>query len=190
MSTNISVPAWPATKATAPSRMLWMADGFAEGAQVLCNAMAAEDYYPQYTNTRVILHLCRHATELFLKGAIAFKTKQFIKTHRLDILFEKYQQHYPSANYQIAFPFPKSVFVPREGLFPDILEEFVRTHDQRFRYPIDNTGEPFQDVEEFKILDYQSAIDQFRADLNIMVWFIESGRPPDQMPELFSQRKN
>jgi hypothetical protein len=160
---------WPATKETAASRMLWLADGYAEGAMVLCNAMAEDDYYPQYTNTRVILHLCRHATELFFKGAIAVKTNQIFKSHRLDKLYAQYLALYPLDKYQISLPFPRAVFNPNEGLFPELLDQYTRTHDQRFRYPLDNEGTPFFDAEPFDVLAYQTAIATFRHELNTMV---------------------
>lgn len=167
---------WPATKATAASRMLWLADAYAEGAMVLCNAMAADDYYPQYTNTRVILHLCRHATELFFKGAIAVKTQQFSKTHRLDRLYAQYLTLYPLEKFQISLPFPRAVFNPSEGLFPELLDEYTQTHDQRFRYPIDNQGVPFFDAEPFDVAAYQAAIAIFQQELNLMVYTIDRGR--------------
>ena len=110
MSSKLLIDAWPATRTTAFSRMLWMADGYAEGALVLCNAMASDDYYPQYTNTRVILHLCRHATELFFKGAIAVKSDKFPKIHRLDTLYAQYKLYYPLDQYQLKLPFPQRRF--------------------------------------------------------------------------------
>lgn len=64
--------------------LVWLSLAYAEAAKVLCDALVAEDYSRQFTSTRVILHLCRHAAELFLKGAIESKTgKRAPATHRL-----------------------------------------------------------------------------------------------------------
>lgn len=147
--------------------MLWLADAYAEGALVLCNAMAEDDYQRQYTNTRVILHLCRHATELFFKGAVLHKTRrQPPKTHRLDKLYAEYRRHYPDEKWQLDLPFPTEAFNPDKGLFPDLLDEYTKTHDQRFRYPTDADGKPFEDKECFDIKAYQDAIDRFRSSVN------------------------
>ena len=81
---------WNSGKASSTS-LVWLSLAYAEAAKVLCNALVAEDYSRQFTSTRVILHLCRHAAELFLKGAIESKTgKRAPATHRLDRLFEMY----------------------------------------------------------------------------------------------------
>ncbi len=167
---------WPATVETVASRILWLADAYAEGAMVLCNAMADDDYQRQYTNTRVILHLCRHATELFFKGAISFKTTLLpANTHRLDKLYAQYLVHYPLDKQQISLPFPVEILNPAHGLFPELLDEYTKTHDQRFRYPTDATGKPFDETEYFDVHAYQEAIDRFRSSLNHMVARIDFG---------------
>lgn len=167
---------WPATPSTVASRMLWLADAYAEGALVLCNAMAADDYQRQYTNTRVVLHLCRHATELFFKGAVLHKTNTRVpKTHRLDRLYAEYRRHYPHEKFELDLPFPKEVFNPDKGFFPELLEEYTRTHDQRFRYPVDANGEPFEDEELFDIAAYQAAIERFQTSVNHTVARIDFG---------------
>jgi hypothetical protein len=48
--------------------MLWMSNSYAEAASVLCDQLASDDFSRQYTSALVVLHLCRHATELYLKG--------------------------------------------------------------------------------------------------------------------------
>jgi hypothetical protein len=66
------IEAWVPGK-TVAIKMLWLSDAYAEGAVVLCEAVAANDFNRQFTNSRVVLHLCRHAAELFYKGAIGAK---------------------------------------------------------------------------------------------------------------------
>lgn len=167
---------WIATPSTEASRILWLADAYAEGALVLCNAMASDDYQRHYTNTRVILHLCRHATELFFKGAISFKTNgRAAKTHRLDLLYAEYRRHYPLSQFEMNLPFPKAVLNPDDGLFPGLLNEYTRMHDQRYRYPADAEGRPFQDEEHFDVAGYQTAIDRFRSNINHAVARIDFG---------------
>lgn len=167
---------WPATADTVASRMLWLANSYAEGAQFLCDAMVADDYARKYTNTRVILHLCRHATELYFKGAVSYKTNAPpLRTHRLDRLYSEYLIHYPTERGQLELPFPRAVFRPEEGLFPDLLVDYTKTHDQRFRYPADVDGKPFHEEEMFDVIAYQQSIDRFRMSLNHMVVRIDFG---------------
>lgn len=166
----------PAIPSTVASRMLWLADAYAEGALVLCNSLVEDDYQRQYTSTRVILHLCRHATELFLKGAVFHKTnKPPPNTHRLDKLYAEYRTHYPEEKFDVVLPFPKEILNPKQGLFPEFLDEYIKTHDQRFRYPTDAEGNPFDDKEWFDVAAYQEAIGLFRSNVNHTVARIEFG---------------
>jgi hypothetical protein len=150
--------------------MLWMAGAYAMAAEVLCDAMVEGNYDREYTSSRVVLHLCRHATELFLKGAISSKTNERPrKTHRLERLYAEYKLLYPREKYQLPLPFPNETIDYEHGLFPGSLEEYQRTHDQRFRYPIDTAGNPFLDHDSFDVVAYQKAIERFRSALNLMV---------------------
>jgi hypothetical protein len=164
------------SSAEIPSRMLWLADAYAEGALVLCNAIVNNEYQRQHTNTRVILNLCRHATELFFKGAIAHRTKKPpARTHRIDTLYAEYCRHYPGEKFALELPFPKEILNPEQGLFPETLEEYIQTHDQRFRYPVDSGGKVFLETLPFDVSAYAEAIDRFRSSLNYAVARIDFG---------------
>ena len=155
---------------TVAIKMLWLSDAYAEGALVLCNALATDDYARQFTNSRVILHLCRHAAELFLKGAIGAKTGSVpSNTHRLDRLYKRYSSLYPLEKHHIDLPFPSGAVESDDSLFPGSLEEYQRTHDQRFRYPTDNHGNAFTEKESFNVAAYQSKVEAFRSAINTMV---------------------
>jgi hypothetical protein len=155
--------------------LVWLSLAFAEAAGVLCNALVAEDYSSQFMSTRVILHLCRHAAELFLKGAIESKTgKRAPATHRLDRLFETYRQYLSGAEFEFALPFPKEILRSNDDLFPPTLAEHQRTHDQRFRYPADNAGTPFHETQSVDTDTMQVAVAQFSQTLTIMATRIDS----------------
>jgi hypothetical protein len=160
---------------TDSAKMLWLSDSFAEAASVLCEAMVEDTYERQYTNTRVILHLCIHALELYFKGAIAAKTRKHPpKTHRLDVLHSQYRDCYPSERHAVDAPFPDQVFEDALlGLFPGSLEDYQRSHDQRYRYPTDAIGQPFEEREPFDPLTHRDAIANFRSQINLMVFRID-----------------
>ncbi len=68
--------------------------------------MIKGDYTSEYPQTRVILHLCRQAVELFIKGAIyCNQTNQPTKGHELDKLIKKYKQKFPEPQFQFEVPF-------------------------------------------------------------------------------------
>jgi hypothetical protein len=156
---------------TFSSTSLWLADAYAEAAEVLCNAMAEDQFQREYTQSRVILQLCRHALELFLKGAIASKPgTKLQRTHRLDLLYAEYEALFPSEKHAIDPPFPPEVLHDAlTNLFPDSLEAYQKSHDQRFRYPSDVGGVPFSEHEPFDVVAQLEAIKKFRGQINWMV---------------------
>jgi hypothetical protein len=155
---------------TPASQMLWLSSSYAEAARVLCEAMETEDFTPQYTSTRVVLHLCRHATELYLKGAIGVKTGRLpTNSHRLDHLYAQYKALYPQADLHFDVPFSRQLLMSDDDLFPGTLESYQKTHDQRYRYPIDSKGMPFHESEPFDIPAYKKIVNDFWQSLNMLV---------------------
>mgnify|MGYP000247534945 CR=1 FL=1 len=55
---------------------------------MLSDALREDDFVQQYTSALVVMHLYRHAVELFLKGAIGKKHGVTPTGHRLDVLYE------------------------------------------------------------------------------------------------------
>ena len=123
-----------------------LAHGYLEGSKELCAAMIKGDYMPEYSNSRVILHLCRQAVELHLKGAIYSTTNVHPKLgHRLDKLFAKYRELLPETQFDFDIPFGfENTNVPKE-----VIENFHGTLDQRYRYPNDVKGISFSGLEGF-----------------------------------------
>jgi hypothetical protein len=159
---------------TSAHQMLWLADAYAEAAKVLSDSLVSDDFTRQYSSTRVIIHLCRHATELYLKGAIGAKTGRVApKTHRLDQLYKQYISLYPHNHHQFEVPFSRQILTGDDGLFPGTLEEYQKTHDQRFRYPVDNSGKSFLEFDKFDVIAYAESVAEFRQIINLLVARIE-----------------
>lgn len=126
-----------------------LARGYLEGSRVLCEAMLNDDYPPQYSHTRVILHLCRHAVELFLKGAISRATKrQPPQTHHLANLVTEYERVLPASEFRFDVPFGIESPGTRD-FFDDLVDSLHKTLDQRYRYPTDRNGKPFSEPAGF-----------------------------------------
>lgn len=145
-----------------------LAHSYLEGSRVLCEAMVSDNYSPQYSNSRVILHLCRHAIELFLKGAIS-KTRngQPPKTHNLVNLVKEYEQALPGENFRFEVPFGVETLGNLE-LLPELVAligEHHKTLDQRYRYPTDSAGKPFSGAEGFHARIYLSDLDRLSKSL-------------------------
>ncbi|WP_175695623.1 hypothetical protein [Burkholderia ambifaria] len=150
------------------SQMLWLGSAYASAAKVLVESMAEDKFDQNHANVRVILHLCRHALEIFLKGAIGLSTGNIPRnTHRLASLFDQYKILYPSGKYHFAFPFSEQVFLA-DDMFPETIESFHRTHDQRFRYPSDSKGNVFDGFEIFDLSSQVDAIADFWQRLHLI----------------------
>jgi len=55
----------------------------------------------------------------------------------------------------------------------NLMDEYLRTHDQRFRYPTDTKGKPFYESEDFDIGAYVESMGNFWQSINILVARIE-----------------
>lgn len=156
-------------------QMLWLALSYAEGAVVLSEALREDDFVQQYTSALVVMHLCRHAVELFLKGAIGKKHGVTPTGHRLDVLYEHYRSYYPAEKYALEVPpFLRPALEKDDGLFPGALSEFQKTHDQRYRYPTDLSGKALdRRGEDFDISLYIRTVSDLRQKLNTLLVQIE-----------------
>lgn len=126
-----------------------LARGYLDGSSVLCRALLDDAYAEQYSHTRVILYLCRHAVELFLKGAILKASgQQAKKSHNIVTLLDEYECLLPDQQFRFKTPFDLSTLPPIERTqYTAELHAFTgrynATHDQRYRYPADNNGNDF-----------------------------------------------
>lgn len=154
---------------TPAGQMLWLSLAYAEAAVVLCEAMEKEDFYPQYTATRVVLHLTRHSAELYLKGSISKASGESpATTHRLDELFKAYRALY-SSDRHFTVPFSHQALEPDDGLFPGTLDSYLRTHDQRYRYPTDVRGRNFVEMEAYSVESYKRAVKEYFQTLTGLI---------------------
>lgn len=137
-----------------------LARGYLEGSRVLCDAMIKGAYTPQYANTRVILHLCRHSVELFLKGAISSATNgQPPKTHHLAKLVKEYEFVLPDPQFRFEVPFGIEAADAQDHLFAEVADRLHKTLDQRYRYPTDQSGKPFYEPEGFYPVMFMSELE-------------------------------
>ena len=130
-------------------RYFSLARGYLEGSRVLCEAIEKDDYAPRYSHSCVVLHLCRHAVELFLKGAIAYATNsQPLQTHHLGSLIAEYERVLSDPMFRFEVPFGVEAS-GTPNVFSDFADKHHKTLDQRYRYPTDRSGKPFSDPEGF-----------------------------------------
>jgi len=157
------------------SRMLWMSMAYVESSLVLCDRMIEDDLYREYTYTQVVLHLSRHAFELFLKAVIWNRSGNVPpKTHRLDKLYRQYEAIFPGEKFSLDPPFTRQLLEnPDSGLFPNSLSSYHKSHDQRFRYSHDALGAPFVDKEPFDVIAYRASIFVFRTQMQGILLKIE-----------------
>lgn len=127
-------------------QMIHLACAYADAARIHCQALVDGGVEDPASSVRVLFQLCRQATELFFKGAVALKTGEpFPRTHQLPELYSLYIQQYPADGFEVEVPFGIwSLFVIEE-LEDELGKDYHITHDQRFRYPVDNRGRAFSD---------------------------------------------
>lgn len=150
----------------------YLAHAYLDGSRVLCASILKDDSTATYPDTRVILHLCRQAIELFLKGAICSITGENKEGHNLDVLFAEYERALPDAQFHFDVPFGLETLGTRDSSTE--AEEWVKryssTLDQRHRYPTDKNGNPFTKWESFIPLMYLPTLE----GLSVAFLLIES----------------
>ena len=159
---------------TEPEKMLWLAYAFADTANVLMQAMIEDDLHGDCGQGLVVSHLCRHALELYFKGAIGIATGQIKrKDHRLDKLYSEYKKLYRDKGAFYFFDFLVEDWVlDEEDMFPDSLVKHRQTHDQRFRYPADKNGMEFVGFKKFNVLEKAKQVEKFSNALNHRAFFM------------------
>lgn len=150
-----------------------LAHGYLEGSKELCDAMIKGDYTSEYPQTRVILHLCRQAVELFIKGAVyCNQTNKSAKGHELDTLIKKYKQKFPEPQFQFEIPFGfENTETPKlckkiQNILVEKIKYFYVTLDQSHRYPTDNKGNSFSNPEGFIPTMFASTIEKLAKDFS------------------------
>ena len=130
-------------------RSFWLSRAYIEASICLCKAMVNEDFTKQYSSSRVILHLARQGIELFLKAAILRSTTvQSRAGHNLDRLLAEYKKIYSESRFH--FYLPSTLSLRQElDLFPETVQSYHSTLDQRHRYATDQKGQEFATPEVF-----------------------------------------
>ncbi|MGE4438960.1 hypothetical protein [Achromobacter sp.] len=159
---------------TEPQKMLWLAAAFAGSAAMIVRSLLENSDYSERAQGRVVAYLCRHATELYLKGAIGIATGKVNRSnHNIHNLYSEYESIYQGKGDFFFFEFPVEKWVTsNEDLFPETLVFFRKSHDQRFRYPADSRGTEFVGFEEIDIPSLVKILEKFSSALNIRAYFL------------------
>lgn len=161
--------------------MLFMATSYAEAAEIVCKALEAEDFTPQYTSAMVIRQLCRHAIELFLKGAIGMKGVSVPMTHRLDRLYPVYVRLYPQDMFHFTMPVSDQL-LSSEDLFADELDVYQREDAEKYRYPVGRNGNSFSRLPNFDVEKELRMINNLRSAINLLGFQIAERFPKFYKP--------
>ncbi len=162
-------------------RSFWLSRAYIEASVYLCKAMVTDDFSKQYSSSRVILHLARQGLELFLKAAILRSTNTRSQAgHNLDKLLAEYKSRYPESRFHFSVP---ATFSPREelDLFPETVQSYHSTLDQRHRYPTDLKGQDFATPEVFDPRLLLSELEALCKTLHV-IEFLEIGAANRRAP--------
>ena len=151
-----------------PEKMLWLAYAFADTASVVMRAMIEDDSHGNCGQGLVVSYLCRHALELYFKGAIGIATGKMKRNdHRLDKLYSEYKALYSDKGAFYFFDFLVEEWVLNgEDWFPKDLSKRQQNHDQSFRYPADKNGISFFGLRGFNVLEKAEQVERFSSTLN------------------------
>ncbi|MDN7603916.1 hypothetical protein QZM68_29575 [Burkholderia gladioli] len=151
-------------------RSFWLARAYMEASLHLCRSMLDGGFSSQYSSSRVVLHLARQGIELFLKGAlIAHSQTATLATHNIQDLYLKYRKLYRDKIFDIDIP-PRFFVSPNFDLFPDTLNAFHATLDQRHRYAADRQGNTFATKEIFEPKTTLAELELIDRQLKIVEW--------------------
>jgi hypothetical protein len=182
------------------ARFFCLARAYLEASTVLCEAMVHEKYRPRFANSRVILHLCHHAFELFLKAAIMTKlpssaaartrrspapptamsrkrSRAPINTHSLYSLYEKYQELFGDPQFKFSMPFGLEATPPFE-LSPEVASKYFEQLDQRYRYTLDKGLASFPGIEGFLPDSFHAQLQDHRREFDRLIPLITTRAGP------------
>ena len=145
-----------------PEQYFAFSEAYIDSACRLCTVLARSSNKATYARGSVVLYLSFHATELFLKGAILYKSPQnnIESTHDIEKLFK------------LLFKSNEPDF---SGIEPDLIKQLKleikklnknNPSDQRYRYPQNTKGALWQGIQGFEASSFLLEIKQLREELN------------------------
>lgn len=157
-----------------PEQFMEFSDAYMDSACRLCTVLALSTRKATYSRGSVVLYLAFHATELFLKGAILHKSpnENISSSHDVGTLYNRYRKLYPKKKYEIGLLF-RSEEPDYSGLEPDIVKtlkieiqqlEKSNPNDQRYRYPQNKKGIPWDGVHGFEAFSFLNELKRVRSE--------------------------
>ena len=159
-----------------PEQYFAFSEAYIDSACRLCTVLARSSNKATYARGSVVLYLSFHATELFLKGAILYKSPQnnIESTHNIEKLYNRYLKIYTKKKYKFKLLF-KSNEPDFSGIEPDLIKQLKleikklnknNPSDQRYRYPQNTKGALWQGIQGFEASSFLLEIKQLREELN------------------------
>lgn len=139
----------------------------------LCQLILDGSYDNTFTNSLVIRSLSYHSYELFLKGAILYKSEEIYKkciTHRADKLRNKFDELYPEDSNNL----PRLFNVYNFTNDKELSEKAYETFDQFFRYTRDLKLKSWIGGGSFSALLYVTELSEFISIMNDIISKIQS----------------
>ena len=155
-----------------PLKFISFSDAYLDSAFRLCAVLKRSPRKSNYARGAVVLYLMFHAIELFLKGAILErKPKEDLRSHDIQDLSKRYNKLYPGMKYEFHGPFiSRDEADPSDLLSPEILEGrkiYIKMNpsDQRYRYPKNQKGQPWDGLVGFKPESCLVVIKNLKTDI-------------------------
>ena len=148
-----------------PDEIFRLSDAYLDAAERLNDQIVRGDWESSTQRGQVILFLAFHAVELSLKGCIkTVQPSEISMHHTLPKLVERLNSLVPGLNYQAPFSYAEPTSQPTAKMRA-MMEESDRMAHQRFRYPTNNNGNPWEDVFGFSADLFQNTLKGIRGEL-------------------------
>lgn len=142
---------WRQLRTPLHKRFFDFAEAYRQSALDCCNRIIGSDHEKTWPNANVALMLSAHSIELFLKGAILMRARdyRFEGGHSLERLTELFDEQYEKDGVSFALPFRTENLVVNEDSLVKAEEPSIR-----YRYPVDRKGEEWTGIEAFEAAEF------------------------------------
>lgn len=168
---------WQSEHCDTPQKFIEYSKAFIAGSMLLCDKLIENPTESLYEKGCVVMYNAYHAIELFLKGAILYRSPRADLHHMIEVLAKEYERLYPDNKYHWNIPFCVEVlgYDPAEAEIgkKKMLKEIPQ--DQVFRYPVNKNKENWDGLFAFEPKSFSVLLKQVEADFERLEKLIFKG---------------
>lgn len=153
---------------------------FLSAAEKLTQSIAVGDWTAAGDRDRVVLWLTFHASELFCKGCLTHLDPAIPVTHSLATLLHKMEDRAPGTHFDPPF---QITVLPSDASSEETAKQQHRVLHERFRYPVDKTGDLWGGVNRFDVSQFIGDLEHLRREMLRVYKLIFGAEPVSDVTE-------